>query len=316
VNWRPGATLAVLHARAQLLADLRAYFLAQNIVEVETPLVAQAGVTDPALEPLEVLSPEGRRFLQTSPEYAMKRLLAAGAGDIYQLCKAFRAGEVGKRHNPEYTLLEWYRLGKNHYALAHDVADLLCDLLNRSSWQLWPYRGLVHHFLCLDPFFASQASLEQALVARLGLLPSDLDHDGLLDLAMASVVEPGIKDWGVVVVTDYPASQAALARHHWVQGVTVGARFEVYVDGMELANGYHEAGNAEDLRERFVRDNVLRKRRGQHERPLDERFLAAMAADAMPDCAGVALGVDRLLMCQLGDGMTMDDVLAFPWYQA
>ena len=310
-DWRPGAAPAALRARAQLLADLRAFFDRQGVVEVETPLLCRAGVTDPALEPLTVATEEGARFLQTSPEYAMKRLLAAGSGDIYQIAKAFRAGEVGRRHNPEYTLLEYYRLTIDHRGLAREVAGLLCQLLSRDGWQVWPYRTLFRQLLEIDPFTDPLPQLHATAVQVAGEIPDDLDRDGLLDLLMSHAIEPALVDWGVVVVTDYPASQAALARTAVVDGVVVGCRFECYVDGVELANGYWELGDAHELRQRFHEDNRRRQTQGLAERPIDEAMLAAHEA-GLPPCAGVALGVDRLLALQLGV-RDIRAVLSFDW---
>lgn len=310
-DWRPGAALAALRARAQLLSDLRAFFAQQGVMEVETPLLCRAGVTDPALEPLVVDTREGLRFLQTSPEYAMKRLLAAGSGDIYQISKAFRAGEVGRRHNPEYTLLEYYRLDVDHRALAREVAALVSQLLARDGWQVWPYRTLFRQLLQLDPFHDPISRLVTAAEAAAGEIPDDLDRDGLLDLLMSHAIEPTLAQRGVVVVTDYPASQAALARTAVVDGEVVGCRFECYADGVELANGYWELGDPHELRQRFHADNRRRLALGLPERPIDESMLAAHEA-GLPACAGVALGVDRLLALQLGT-RDIREVVSFDW---
>ena len=325
VRWRPSADLAALRARAALLAHIRRFFETRNVLEVETPLLCSAGVTDPALEPFVVgddspIAPaatpnltasDGLRYLQTSPEYAMKRLLAAGVGDCYQLGKAFRAGEVGRRHNPEYTLLEWYRLGFDHYQLLRETAELVVSVLNRPSWQIWPWGALFQQFLQLDPYRVSVATLTEAAAQAVGPLPDGLDRDGLLDLLMSHVIEPGISSWGVVFVLDYPASQAALAKRIERGGIPVGARFECYVDGIEVANGYWESADAEDMRARFHEDNTIRTRRGLTPKPLDEHLLSAMSA-GLPECAGVALGVDRLLMLQLG-ASALADTMSFDW---
>ncbi len=314
-TWQPGATLETLSARASLLADIRQFFALRGVLEVETPLLCQAGVTDPALEALSVDVGGGEhRYLQTSPEYAMKRLLSAGSGDIFQISKAFRADELGSRHNPEYTLLEWYRLGVDHHQLLREVADLLCQLLELQSWQVWPWQALFEHFLSLNPHLASHQALADRAGEYLAQPLPDLDRDGLLDLCMSHVIEPGMRDWGMVFVVDYPASQAALARQFDRNGVALGARFECYVDGLEMANGYWEAKESDDLRARFTADNHNRQRRGQLEQVIDERLLAALLA-GLPDCAGVALGVDRLLMCQQKLSH-MDATLAFSWSRA
>jgi len=288
------------------------------VLEVETPLLCSAGVTDPALEPLVVaqdasghLSGSPKRYLQTSPEYAMKRLLAAGIGDCYQLGKAFRAGEVGRRHNPEYTLLEWYREHFDHYQLIRETAELVCSVLHRKRWEVWPWGGLFRQILGIDAHGASLAELQSLALVEVGPLPQGLDRDSLLDLLMSHCIEPAISAWGVVFVVDYPASQAALAKRIDRGGLAVGARFECYVDGIEIANGYWECADAEEMRLRFEEDNRVRLRRGLEPKPIDGNLLAALAA-GMPDCAGVALGVDRLLMLKLGVA-SIAETLAFDW---
>ena len=311
MSWQPSAAPVNLRARADLLTRIRQFFAARSILEVETPLLASAGVTDPALEPFVVQCGAKSRYLQTSPEYAMKRLLAGGAPDIYQICKAFRAGEIGRRHNPEYTLLEWYRLDFDHYALLREVAELICSVTGADGWQSWPYRTLFQHLLNIDPMIASDADLRSVAQQHCGEIPPDLDRDELLDVLMSHVIEPAIAGWGLVFVLNYPVSQSSLARKIIAADVTVGARFEAYFNGFELANGYWEASDASDLRKRFEADNTLRKRRGLVERPIDEQLLAAMTA-GMPDCAGVALGVDRLLACRLGQS-DIRPLLAFDW---
>lgn len=313
-DWRPSASLEALRARARLLADIRQFFDTRQVLEVETPVLASAGVTDPALEPFCVETTAGVRFLQTSPEYAMKRLLAAGSGDIYQLAKAFRANEQGARHNPEYTLLEWYRLDFDHHQLIREVAELLVLILGRPGWQVWPWKQLFSHVLDLDAANSDVQQLVDCATNVLGHEPPALDRDGLLDLLMSHAIEPAIANWGVVFVVDYPASQAALARRFERGGSLWGARFECYVDGIEIANGYWEASDANDLRARFTADNQVRESRGLPERPIDERLLAAMEA-GLPDCAGVALGIDRVLMLQ-ARGERIDNTLAFPWNRA
>lgn len=310
-RWQPSADVGALRARAELLAQIRAFCSDRNVLEVETPLLASSGVTDPALEPLTVTAEDGQRFLQTSPEYAMKRLLAAGSGDIYQLGKAFRAGEIGQRHNPEYTLLEWYRLGFDHYQLIREVAELLVATLNIQSWEIWPYRRLFQDVTGVDPMTGSLAALTEVAAAKLGEIPADLDRDETLDLMMGLIVEPSLRDRGVIFVVNYPASQASLAQKLVEQDQTVGARFECYVDGIELANGYFESGDSTELRARFERDNAIRVSRGLAPKPIDERFLAAMSA-GLPSCSGVALGVDRLLAAKMSE-RDIRKLISFDW---
>ena len=298
-------------------ASIRQFFAERNVLEVETPLLGSAGVTDPAIEPLIVAagaSLGGPRYLQTSPEYAMKRLLAAGSGPIFQIARAFRDGEAGSRHNPEFSLLEWYRPGFDHHRLMEEVAELVCGCLGERPWQRLSYRQLFLDLLQLDPFLASAAELEA--VARRSIDVGGLqgDRDLWLDLLMSHLVEPRLADMGMCFVYDYPASQAALARIVEMDGVMVGQRFELYVDGMELANGYFELGDAAEQRARFEADNRQRRIAGAPSRALDESLLEALA-HGLPQCSGVALGIDRLLMLNCGSD-DIRGVLAFDWQRS
>jgi lysyl-tRNA synthetase class 2 len=317
VTWRPAAGIEAIRQRAELLSRLRQFFAQRNVLEVETPLLCSSGITDPAIEPLIVSQGEAiaaPRFLQTSPEYAMKRLLCAFGEPIYQISRVFRDGEVGARHNPEFTLLEWYRPGFDHHQLMAEVAELLCDCLGDRPLQKFSYRDLFRERLQVDPFTASAAELES--IARQHVDAGNLagDRDLWLDLLMSHVLEPQLGQGAICMVYDYPASQAALSRIVSSGDALVGQRFEVYVDGVELANGYCELSDAQEQRRRFERDNALRKERGQWERPLDEYLLSALA-QGLPDCSGVALGLDRLLMLATGAD-DIRQVLAFDWQRA
>ncbi|WP_116367970.1 EF-P lysine aminoacylase EpmA [Parahaliea mediterranea] len=313
--WQPGAGLDQLRARAGLLATLRRFFDERGVLEVETPLLCSAGITDPAIEPLIV--GEGRsvaaapRYLQTSPEYAMKRLLAAGSGPIYQIARAFRDGEAGARHNPEFSLLEWYRPGFDHHALMDEVAALVCACLGQRPWRKLSYRALFVDSIGIDPFSASSAQLETQARAAHDLGDLAGDRDFWLDVLLTHQVEPWLAGQGLCFVYDYPATQAALSRIVTVDGVAVGQRFELYIDGVELANGYCELTDASEQRARFIADNERRRALGQAPRPIDERLLAALDA-GLPACSGVALGVDRLLMLATGE-TDIRRVLAFDW---
>ncbi len=315
MQWRPAADLSSMHQRAELLAALRQFFAERQVLEVETPLLCRNGITDPAIEPfitgVSDDSAEQPRFLQTSPEYAMKRLLAAVGEPIFQISKAFRKGEAGSRHNPEFSLLEWYRPGYDHHQLMAEVAELVCYCLGERPLQKYSYRQLFQERLQLDPFTAPSAALET--VARCHLDPGNLsgDRDIWLDLLMSHLLEPQLGSGTICFVYDYPVSQAALARIVPADDVWVGQRFELYVDGMELANGYCELTDAAEQRQRFERDNDLRRARGQYERPVDERLLAAMG-HGLPECSGVALGIDRLLMLLSGVA-DIRSVLTFDW---
>ncbi len=317
MDWQPNASPEILRARADLLGRIRRFFAAREVLEVETPLLSSCGITDPSIEPLVVergTSLKQPRYLQTSPEYAMKRLLAHCGEPIFQLARAFRDGEAGARHNPEFSLLEWYRPGFDHHALMAEVAELVCDCLGERALHYYSYRQLFLDELALDPFTAAAAELESAARARLDAGTLAGDRDMWLDLLMSHVIEPELANRGMCFVYDYPASQAALAHISEVDGMAMGHRFELYVDGLELANGYFELGDAAEQRDRFERDNRRRRELGLAERPLDERLLAALAA-GLPSCSGVALGVDRLLMLTTGIA-DIRDVMAFDWLRA
>jgi lysyl-tRNA synthetase class 2 len=318
-RWMPSATLEALRARATMLRRLRHFFAEREVLEVETPLLSASATTDPALESLQTHwigsgRPSGQRlYLLTSPELPMKRLLAAGSGPIYQVCKVFRDGERGHRHHPEFSLLEWYRPGWDLGALIDEVSALVRVILGRPDlgYETLSYRKLFIDRLSLDPWSADPSALKQgALAAGLkGCSELELDRDGWLDLLMSQCLEPGLGRGGMTFVRDYPPSQAALARLR-SGDPTVAERFELYIDGLELANGFDELTDADEQRARFQADQRARLAAGQFVPPMDEAFLAALEA-GMPASAGVALGLDRLLMCALGVDR-IDAVLAFP----
>ena len=287
-------------------------------MEVDTPLLSQGTVPDAGIDVFRLPGEgdEADRYLQTSPESAMKRLLAAGSGDIFQICKAFRQGEAGRHHNPEFTVLEWYRVGWDHTALIREVAEFLGTVLNSDGWQIWPYRALFVEVLGVDPLDerTSLAALTDFAQSRIGSVPDGLDRDALLDLLMSHCIEPGIGDWGVVFVTDFPPSQVAMARYTSVGDADVAARFECYVHGKELANGYWEQIDADALAAQLHAENTRRQQRGLPERPIDERLLAAHR-HGLPECAGVALGVDRLLALKLGAD-NLVETISFGWDSA
>ena len=316
--WQPSASQAALKSRAQQLAFVRGFFAQRQVMEVETPVLAQHGVTDPNLDGVFAdVSAMGRRggWLQTSPEYHMKRLLAAGSGSIYQISKVFRNGERGRRHNPEFSMLEWYRVGFDDAGLMAEVSDLVCGWLGCAPPRVVAYRDAIKRWAQLDPFEISDQDL--ARCCEQWLEPEQvagLSRDGCLDLVMSFAVEPNLGRGVPEFIAGYPASQAALARVSRVDGHDVAHRFELYVDGLELCNGYWELADADEQRRRFEADNRLRCEAGKPEMTLDGGFLGAMAA-GLPDCAGVALGLDRLLMLRLGT-RDIADVLAFPFERA
>lgn len=300
-----------------MLAAIRNHFAMAGVLEVETPLLGQTAGTDPALEPLRTRytgpgAAAGRTlFLQTSPEFAMKRLLAAGSGAIYQVCKAFRDGEAGPLHSPEFTLLEWYRPGWDAPALIDEVATLTRLALERPDLpvQRRPYAEVFREATGLDPSRAEVGELARYAAGH-GLSPdlAGLDRDAWLDLLWSHRVQPGLGPEQLCFVTDYPASQAALARLN--PDGRSAARFELFHRGVELANGFHELTDAAEQGARFEADNCRRRALGLAPVPVDRRLLEAMEEGGLPDCSGVALGLDRLLMLRLGRS-DLDQVLAF-----
>jgi lysyl-tRNA synthetase class 2 len=298
-----------------MLAGVREFFAARGVLEVDTPTLSASAVSDPQIESLatHVAGMPGPRYLSTSPEFPMKRLLAAGSGDIYQICKVFRDGERGRWHNPEFTMLEWYRLGFDDAALMTEVQDLTAGLLAPHRRLLLPagrltYRDALRQFAGVDAHSDNDATLQSAAAAQGAAHSAALDRDATLDLLMGLVVGPRLGHDRPCFICDYPASQASLARLK--PGLpAVAARFELYIDGVEIANGFHELANAADQRARFAQDLALRRARGQIQPPLDERLLAALDS-GLPDCAGVALGFDRLLAVALG-ATRLSDVMNF-----
>ena len=275
-NWRPLASIEHLKQRAELLAQARAFLAGRDVIEVQIPALAKDSVTEPDVQSIEV---PGYGYLQTSPEYQMKRLLAAGMPSCYQLGPAFRHGEQGMLHNPEFTMLEWYRLGFDHNQLMYEVADLVDVLLGPKPYQRLTYEDVVGK---------SKGRRRDAL-----------------DLAFAEACERLTP--GRFFITDYPADQAALARIN-PDGQTA-ARFELVIDGIEIANGYWELLNADEHRQRFKTDSEIRQQRGLPAMALDEAFLAALE-HGLPECAGVALGFDRLVMLGVG-AKALSHVTAF-----
>lgn len=315
-SWRPTASLAALRERAQLNRLIRDFFQRRGVLEVETPLLSRGIGTDPHLAPIiarygACFGEGAERYLQTSPEFAMKRLLAAGSGPIYQLCKAFRDGESGPRHNPEFTMLEWYRPGFGLEELMDEVEALVRAALELKDVvvERLSYAELFERELGFDPHAATLEFLQPLVRERVDAALELEDRDACLDLLYSHLIEP--KLISPVFIYDYPASQAALAKTAIdAEGRRVAKRFELVMGGLELANGYDELADAAEQAQRFEQDRQKRQRLGLPLLPADLRFLAALEA-GMPACAGVALGVDRLLMLRLG-ASTIDAVLAFP----
>jgi elongation factor P--(R)-beta-lysine ligase len=317
MSWQPTASLAALQARAKLNQHIRQFFAERHVLEVETPLLCQASGTDLNLHPFVahyVPYPGAQgaaRYLQTSPEFAMKRLLAAGSGAIYQLGKAFRNGDSGQKHNPEFTMLEWYRPGFSLVQLMDEVESLVSTALCSSTlpFQRLSYRALFQQRFGFDPHTVSLAELQSVVLAHISLAAAVLNSRTVcLDLLYGHVIEPTLLE--PVFIYDYPAAQAALARIDTdAQGQAVALRFELVMQGMELANGYDELCDAQEQARRFAADTQERQHQGLPAITHDQHLLAALAA-GLPACAGVALGVDRLLMLQLGT-REIADVLTF-----
>lgn len=295
-----------LRRRARILASIREFFAERRVLEVETPALSSAGVTDPALENVSALVASlGARpqYLHTSPEFAMKRLLAAGCGDIYQICRVFRDDELGRWHQPEFTLLEWYRVGWDEKRLMTEVEALLATAL-AADGNSKPHRSIrIRYSAAIEAALgvgADAPTVEiEARLAAAGIdVPPNLSHDALLDLTLSTVVLGSFDAAALVFVYDYPASQAALARIKPGEP-PVAARFEVFSRGIELANGFHELGDATEQRRRFTADLDARRSAGRDVPPLDEDLLAALAT-GLPDCAGVAVGIDRLVALATG----------------
>lgn len=329
MRWQPGASLPALRQRARLLGATREFFDRQGLLEVETPALVEHAVTDPHLQNIRVQFGDGRLlFLHTSPEFHMKRLLAAGAPDIWQLCKVFRDGEAGRRHEPEFTLLEWYRHGFTLEQMARETCDLLLTLAQAAegagsapvisagppAW--WSYAALFEAALGIDPLTAGTDDLQDCarrlpgsgispeLRAALG------DERSLwLDLLMSHAVSQHLAGTGIAVVTGYPAAQAALARLDPADP-RVAERFEVFCRGIEVANGYRELADAAEQERRFAADRDFRARLGRPDVVPDQRLLQALR-HGLPDCAGVAVGFDRVVMILLGLD-TLREAISFP----
>jgi lysyl-tRNA synthetase class 2 len=315
-EWRPLAARATLERRAALLAAVREFFASRAVLEVDTAQLVNFAVTDPQLHSAEVRWPgaDSRlRFLHTSPEYAMKRLLAAGSGDIYQLCHVFRGGEQGALHNAEFMLLEWYRLGWSAERLMNELDALLRALLGTAvggATRAVSYEQAFLEALAVNPLTDSDEAIGACARAR-GLdatFVQRCSRDEVLDLLMGTQIGPRLGEDGPVFVHRYPASQAALARLDPADA-RVALRFELYLHGVELANGFEELCDAAEQRARFLENQLSRAARGLGVPAIDELLLAALS-EGLPPCAGVAVGIDRVLM--LGSGArSISEVLAF-----
>ncbi|QKJ02890.1 elongation factor P--(R)-beta-lysine ligase [Yersinia mollaretii] len=316
-SWQPSAPIANLLKRAAIMAEIRRFFADRGVLEVETPTMSQATVTDIHLVPFETRfvgpgAADGLTlYMMTSPEYHMKRLLAAGSGSIYQLGRSFRNEEAGRHHNPEFTMLEWYRPHYDMYRLMNEVDDLLQQILDCNSAETLSYQQAFQRHLGIDPLSAEKAQLREA-AAKLDLsnvADTEEDRDTLLQLLFTVGVEPHIGRDKPAFVYHFPASQASLAVIS-TEDHRVAERFEVYFKGIELANGFHELTDGDEQLQRFEQDNRSRAKRGLPQHPIDMNLIAALK-HGLPDCSGVALGVDRLVMLAL-NAERLSDVIAFP----
>lgn len=316
-NWQPSAPIANLLKRAAIMAEIRRFFSDRGVLEVETPAMSQATVTDIHLFPFQTrfVGPGAAQgldlYLMTSPEYHMKRLLAAGSGPIFQLCRSFRNEEAGRHHNPEFTMLEWYRPHYDMYRLMNEVDDLLQQVLDCGAAETLSYQQAFIRHLEVDPLSADKAQLRE-VADKLGvgdLANREEDRDTLLQLLFMMGVEPHIGKEKPAFVYHFPASQAALAEIS-TEDHRVAERFEVYFKGIELANGFRELTDSREQRQRFEQDNRKRAARGLPQQPIDTHLLEALA-HGLPDCSGVALGVDRIVMLAL-NAESLSEVIAFP----
>ncbi len=322
--WQPSATRDVLQHRARISAEIRAFFVARGVLEVETPYLSAAGVTDPHIEGFRTryegpgLEPGTPLYLHTSPEFPMKRLLAAGSGDIFQICRVFRDGEASRLHNPEFTLLEWYRVGMGYQELMAEVAELTAHIIGdetRQDIEWHSYCGLFQQRLGVDPLTATKSQLRQvAAHHRLPAPdPSQMSIDDWLDLLLGCLLQPQLGVGGIAFLYDYPASQASLARLS-PDNPQLAQRFELFVDGVELGNGFGELTDAAEQQRRFEFEQGQRQQMGVHLPPLDHNLISALHS-GLPECSGVAIGLDRLIMVALG-AKHLDQVLSFPLARA
>jgi lysyl-tRNA synthetase class 2 len=322
-DWRPTADADALRLRAGVNARIRAFFAARDVLEVETPMLSAGGNTDPNLRSFRtdysgpVHGGEAPRWLRTSPEHALKRLLCAGIGDCFELGRVFRDGESGRRHNPEFTMLEWYRVGWDHHALMDEVAALVAEVMSLAAREVrvrrTSYRDLFRERLGLDPFTAPIDEL-RAPLDGFAIEARGLERDDWLDLLVTHRLQPDFAPGELRFVHGFPPSQCALARVAGFGEDAVAERFEAFLGSQELANGYHELCDADEQRTRFERDLARRRARGLDPPRVDERFLAALRA-GLPACAGVALGIERLLLAMRGAD-DLSEVLAFPFSRA
>lgn len=310
----------IIKKHNNLYQSIRSYFHKQQVLEVETPILSQFASTDFHLDSFVVTSPfkqDKCYYLQTSPEFFMKRLLCEGSGDIFQICKVFRVDEAGTRHNPEFSMLEWYRLGFSLEQLMQDVADLLVAISDEFAKpvEFISYREAFLTHLNVNPFATDLAELQKLAEKHISGAPALDNIDDYLSLLLSACIEPKLGQGSLTFLYQYPASQAALAKTTYNEyGELVAERFELYYQGIELANGFAELNDANEQEKRFIADNQQRLANGKSELPYDKNLIVALAK-GMPDCAGVALGLDRVLMLA-HQSQNIEDCLLFPFAKA
>ncbi len=319
--WQPSMSWQDAKLRAKILVSVRSFFSARDVIEVETPLFSNSTITDVHLDAFTTdynyfsdsdINSSTTLYAQTSPEYAMKRLLAAGYGCCFQLCKAFRHEQHGHHHNPEFTMLEWYRLGFDHFQLMDELAEFLQEVLGCKSTERISYQALFLREVGIDPLNTTKAQLLKVIKeygAFSDWLAADNNKDTLLQFIMAELIEPKVGKEVPCFVYNFPASQASLAKI-CTEDARVAERFECYFRGLELANGFNELTNAEQQVDRFKDDNNKRAELSMAQRPIDKNFIDALS-HGLPTCAGVALGIDRLIMLALNRD-SIEQVLSFP----
>jgi elongation factor P--(R)-beta-lysine ligase len=311
-NWQPTASLQSIKDRARMLQSIRAFFAKRNVLEVETPIISPKAITDPQIKSISTQYNQQACYLHTSPEFYMKRLLAAGSGDIYQLAKVFRDDEQGRYHHPEFTLLEWYRSGFTHHQLMDEMQELLNALMSQkeNSYKRISYQQVFIDTLKIDPLDVDVATLKKCAREFKIETPQGMsdDRDMWLDWLMVEKIAPDFSKNEFTFLYDYPASQSSLARLDENDSRKAN-RFELFYGELELANGFYELTDAEEQEKRFVSENEIRKQKGQKIMPVDEKLLAAIKS-GLPDCSGVALGIDRLMMLQSG-AKHIKDVISF-----
>ena len=316
MSWGPSCQLAALRLRADMLTSTRCFFSERAVLEVDTPILSHSTATDLHLASIsaqiDLPHQKGSKqmFLQTSPEFSMKRLLAAGSGAIYQTTKSFRNGESGTRHNPEFTMLEWYRPGFGLLELMSEVTDYISVVANLESPDIITYQQAFQLYLGIDPHKINDEALYRLAKDKTGISGDDFSRDDCLDLLLTHCIESKLGHERPVFMIEYPASQASLANIKEVDGVLLAQRFELYANGLELANGYDELIDADEQLYRFEVDNECRKANGLPEIPIDYHLIEALRS-GLSKCSGVALGLDRLQMV-MQKTSSIDDVIAFP----